>query len=99
MVCLLVCLGFGVVLAHQRVVYGLGPYIADYPEQALAGGIVQGWCPKCLKPRNKLGENTDDLFRCREHTDEVVAHLDPRVLWSDYGIIANITVSVLDSFE
>ena len=27
------------------VIYGLGPYIADYPEQALLAGIVQGWCP------------------------------------------------------
>ncbi len=26
----------------HRVVYGLGPFIADYPEQALATGVVQG---------------------------------------------------------
>ena len=26
--------------------YGLGPYIADYPEQALLACIVQGWCAK-----------------------------------------------------
>jgi hypothetical protein len=30
----------------RRVIYGLGPYITDYPEQALLGCIVQGWCPK-----------------------------------------------------
>jgi hypothetical protein len=30
----------------RRVVYGLGPYIADYPEQALLACIVQGWCPR-----------------------------------------------------
>ena len=30
----------------QRVVYGLGPYIADYPEQALLSCIVQGWYPR-----------------------------------------------------
>jgi len=29
-----------------KVVYGLGPYIADYPEQALLTCIVQGWCPR-----------------------------------------------------
>jgi Plavaka transposase len=29
----------------RRVIYGLGPYIADYPEQALLACIVQGWCP------------------------------------------------------
>jgi hypothetical protein len=31
---------------YRRVVYGLGPYIADYPEQVLISGIVQGWCPR-----------------------------------------------------
>ena len=30
----------------RKVIYGLGPYIADYPEQALLTCIVQGWCPK-----------------------------------------------------
>jgi len=30
----------------QLVIYGLGPLIADYPEQVLIACIVQGWCPK-----------------------------------------------------
>ena len=30
----------------RRTIYGLGPYIADYPEQALLACIVQGWCAK-----------------------------------------------------
>jgi hypothetical protein len=30
----------------RRVIYGLGPYIADYPEQTLLGCMVSGWCPK-----------------------------------------------------
>jgi len=29
----------------RRVIYGIGPYIADYPEQVLVAGIVNGWCP------------------------------------------------------
>ena len=32
---------------HFRcVIYGLGPYIADYPEQCLLACTMQGWCPK-----------------------------------------------------
>ena len=31
---------------YKKVIYRLGPYIADYPEQALLVCIVQGWCPK-----------------------------------------------------
>lgn len=33
---------------YRRVIYGLGPYIADYPEQALLTCIVQNWCPRCV---------------------------------------------------
>jgi hypothetical protein len=32
----------------RRVIYWLGPYIADYPEQALLACIVQGWCAKYI---------------------------------------------------
>ncbi|KAI0284149.1 hypothetical protein BC826DRAFT_919946, partial [Russula brevipes] len=32
----------------RRVIYGIGPYIADYPEQVLLASIVSGWCPKCV---------------------------------------------------
>lgn len=77
----------------RRVVYGLGPYIADYPEQVLAAGIVQGWCPCCLKYQSNLGDPEDALHRCCEHSEELIAQLDVDVLWDDYGIIANIIVS------
>lgn len=30
----------------RRVIYGLGPYIADYPEQVLLACVVNGWCPR-----------------------------------------------------
>jgi hypothetical protein len=30
----------------RRVIWGIGPYIADYPEQVLLACVVQGWCPK-----------------------------------------------------
>jgi hypothetical protein len=29
----------------RRAIYGLGPYIADYPEQCLIASVVQMWCP------------------------------------------------------
>jgi Plavaka transposase len=39
----------------RRAIYGLGPYIGDYPEQVLLTCIVQNWCPKCvmLSPRKR----------------------------------------------
>jgi hypothetical protein len=30
---------------HRRAVFCEGPYMADYPEQVLAAGIVSNWCP------------------------------------------------------
>ena len=30
----------------RRAIYGIGPYIGDYPEQALLACIVQNWCTK-----------------------------------------------------
>lgn len=35
---------------YRRVIYGLGPYIADYPEQVWLACVVQGWCPKSEVP-------------------------------------------------
>ena len=32
----------------RRAVYGLGPYIADYPEQCLLACTVQGWCARLV---------------------------------------------------
>jgi hypothetical protein len=31
---------------YRRAIYGLGPYIADYPEQVLLACVVQGWCAR-----------------------------------------------------
>lgn len=31
---------------YRKAIFGLGPYIADYPEQCLIACVVQGWCPK-----------------------------------------------------
>ena len=30
----------------RRVIYGLGPYIADYPEQCILASTVSDWCPR-----------------------------------------------------
>ena len=49
----------------RKVIYGLGPYIADYPEQALLACIVQGWCPKYVMELLLTAcMITDKPFRC-----------------------------------
>ena len=32
----------------RRVIFGIGPFIADYLEQVMLAGIKQGWCPRCV---------------------------------------------------
>jgi hypothetical protein len=31
-----------------HMIFGLGPYIADYPEQVWLGGVVYNWCAKYI---------------------------------------------------
>ncbi|KAJ7745315.1 hypothetical protein B0H16DRAFT_1321753, partial [Mycena metata] len=54
---------------HQ-VIYGLGPYITDYPEQALLTCIVQNWCPRCLAHTSDLDRPSGN--RSHEHTDALM---------------------------
>ncbi|KAJ6617216.1 hypothetical protein B0H10DRAFT_2033935 [Mycena sp. CBHHK59/15] len=73
----------------RRVVYGLGPYIADYPEQVWLAGIVQNWCPKCEAHPDRLDEDGARL-RTRTKTDALIRCFDPGILWDDYGVRADI---------
>ncbi|KAF9530756.1 hypothetical protein CPB83DRAFT_920826 [Crepidotus variabilis] len=60
----------------RRVIYGLGPYIADYPEQALLACVVQGWCPKA---------------HIHTHTLVNSGVVELKELWDDYGIVGDLT--------
>ncbi|KAK7008370.1 C2H2-type domain-containing protein [Favolaschia claudopus] len=73
----------------RRVIYDFGPFIADYPEQVVLAGIVQGWCAKCTA----LSTNLDGHIcgrRERGLTEELIAGFSPDVLWDAYGIDADI---------
>ncbi|KAG1796311.1 uncharacterized protein HD556DRAFT_1467804 [Suillus plorans] len=72
----------------RRVVYGLGPYIADYEEQVLLACIVRGWCARCLGPRINLDEPASE--RCREHTEALVEEATLGDLWDEYGIVGDL---------
>ncbi|KAK7684404.1 hypothetical protein QCA50_012351 [Cerrena zonata] len=74
----------------RRVIYGLGPYIADYPEQVLASCIVQGWCPLCPRERDRLDHVGNVGRRSREHTEELIKLFDLTTLWDDYGVVGDL---------
>ncbi|KAF8502848.1 hypothetical protein F5888DRAFT_1607397 [Russula emetica] len=74
---------------YRRVIYGLGPYIADYPEQALLACIVQGWCAKCTASSKNLDGGVS-IRRCREHTDVLVEEEELGILWDKYGLVGDV---------
>ncbi|KAI6022994.1 hypothetical protein BKA83DRAFT_97099 [Pisolithus microcarpus] len=74
---------------YQHVVYGLGPYIADYEEQALLTCIVHNWCPRCLAYRSNLDDD-NALHRCRNHAEMLISEFAFDVLWDEYGIVGEL---------
>lgn len=38
----------------RRIIYDFGPFIADYPEQVMLGGIVQNWCVTCVDSSSQM---------------------------------------------
>ncbi|EPS96469.1 hypothetical protein FOMPIDRAFT_1130371 [Fomitopsis schrenkii] len=74
----------------RRAIYGIGPNLLDYPEQALAAGIVEGWCPVCLGHHNHLDCRLAAGRRSEELREALVGALDKKTLWDEYGIVASI---------
>ncbi|KAH9976908.1 hypothetical protein BJV74DRAFT_879553 [Russula compacta] len=72
-----------------QAIYGLGPYIVDYPEQVWLAAIVQGWCPKCdMKPDNLDAGNSH--LRNHKKTEFLINNWDPGTLWTNFGVCADI---------
>ncbi|KAG1752172.1 hypothetical protein EDB19DRAFT_1903559 [Suillus lakei] len=80
---------------YRRVIYGLGPYIADYEEQVLLACIVCGWCPRCMSNRKNLDEKL--LCRCRDHTEALIEEVATSLtLWDEYGIVGDLVLFTND---
>ncbi|KAJ6584206.1 hypothetical protein B0H10DRAFT_2234635 [Mycena sp. CBHHK59/15] len=73
---------------YRRVVYGLGPYIADYPEQVLLACVVQGWCAKCTASRTDL--DGPGGRRTQLHTETLFEVFDHSTLWDQYGVVPDV---------
>ena len=74
---------------YQRVIYGIGPYIADYPEQALLACIVQGWCPKWVMHLYNL--------HCSSTKWIVLDALHIIQIWIARRMLVHIIINTLDS--
>ncbi|KAJ7189371.1 hypothetical protein GGX14DRAFT_538195 [Mycena pura] len=72
----------------RRVIYGLGPYIADYPEQVLLACVVQGWCARCHASNKDL--DGEGGRRTQAHTQCLFDAFDPKALWDQYGVLPDV---------
>ncbi|KAG2080026.1 uncharacterized protein F5147DRAFT_749411 [Suillus discolor] len=77
---------------HYRcVIYGLGPYIADYKEQVLLACIVRSWCPRCMSHCKNL--DAKSLHCTHDHTEALIEEVSSTDLWDKYGIIHDLIIS------
>jgi Plavaka transposase len=74
----------------QHIIYDLIGFIADYPEQVMLTGIVQGWCPRYTALPDYL--NSQAVLHTSALTDSLTEILDLRTLWVKYGIDSNTIV-------
>ena len=92
----------------RHVIYGIGPFITDYPEQCLLSCIIQGWCAKYILCNTRDCLILTAISRClarakdldgdlsmphtQEHSNMLVDMLELGVLWDEYGLVGNIVV-------
>ncbi|KZV59530.1 hypothetical protein PENSPDRAFT_595273 [Peniophora sp. CONT] len=74
---------------YRRVIYELGPFIADYPEQVVLSGIVSGWCPKCRARPEDM--DTGGPARSRAFDDAAKGHFSATRCWDLFGIVEQVT--------
>ncbi|KAF6753796.1 hypothetical protein DFP72DRAFT_813711, partial [Ephemerocybe angulata] len=76
----------------RRVIYDFASFIADYPEQVLLAGIVQGWCPRCTaQPSNidgSAGPRTNELVDSLLNVDPELSTY--QTLWDEYGLDTSV---------
>ncbi|KAG1860759.1 hypothetical protein F4604DRAFT_1882540 [Suillus subluteus] len=73
----------------RHVIYGLGPYIANYEEQVLLTCIV------CMAPNHDL-DAPGALPRCQEYTEELVDVGTYLELWDEFGVVADLVLFTND---
>ncbi|KAJ3473741.1 hypothetical protein NLI96_g12846 [Meripilus lineatus] len=72
----------------RRVIFEIGPFIANYPEQVVLTGIVNRWCPKCFA--SSKGLHACGQARFRAFTNTLIEFEDDDTLWDAFGIDPDI---------
>ncbi|KAG1838509.1 hypothetical protein C8R48DRAFT_751535 [Suillus tomentosus] len=79
----------------RHVLYGLSPYIADYPEQLILGCVIQNWCTKHFAYPDNLDSGKGGLCS-REVVDTLCEEVDSGVFWDEWGVIGELILFMND---
>ncbi|THH07768.1 hypothetical protein EW146_g9212 [Bondarzewia mesenterica] len=74
----------------RRVIYGIGPYIADYPKQVMLACIVSGWCPRCTAHCDNFDGGGGGGKHSHGLTELLMEAYDDKELWDNHGVIPDI---------
>ncbi|KAG6375122.1 hypothetical protein JVT61DRAFT_3319 [Boletus reticuloceps] len=80
---------------YHHIIFGIGPYIADYPEQVLISGVVQNWCGRCIAFPSDL--DAGGPSRTTDLMDTIAEETTATVAWENWGVNVNTTVGSLYS--
>jgi len=100
---------------YHHGIYGLGPHISDYPEQAMLTWILLNWCPTYVAfllnwmltsieiisscLAHPNSLDTPCRHRSAIHTDTLLGLHDEETLRTVYGIVPSATVTVSLPFK
>ncbi|KAG1814299.1 uncharacterized protein BJ212DRAFT_1447590 [Suillus subaureus] len=73
----------------QCVIYGLGPYIMDYPEQVILSCIISNWCAKCFALPADL-DGKDAQLHAQIVTNVLCDNVNFSMLWYQWGVDADV---------
>ncbi|KAJ7256417.1 hypothetical protein C8J57DRAFT_1437043 [Mycena rebaudengoi] len=76
---------------YHCVIYGLCPYIAEYPEHVLLACMVQGLCTAARDNLNGPGGR-----RTQQHTETLFDVLDHSTMWDQYGVVPDVLGTLKD---
>lgn len=97
---------------YRKAVFGIGPYISDYPEQCLIACVVQGWCPKyvsfivptwrsldtrCITRLSGGQRKGSGGSRSLKHTIRALETYELGELWEKYGLVGDLIVHHIPS--
>ncbi|KAF5353718.1 hypothetical protein D9758_008652 [Tetrapyrgos nigripes] len=74
---------------YQCVIYGLGPYITDYPEQVWLSCVVSGWCAKDMNFLDDLDAPNAQPWTERK-MDYIINNFNPKIAWDDFRVCSDV---------